>query len=225
VTANSAYLQPVYARDGDVQGNTFVGSIEIGTECSNAVDDDGDWKINDGCPASGAPETGTKCNNAVDDDGDGKINDGCPGRTLYLPTLQVTDSSIQFSQATTGTEPGATGSGTLATFTLWAKQLTAGTSLSLVPVTLLDVSADVIPSAAQGRQVKIVKCPDVDPTPNQVVNISDVYEIAKKAFPPGQPLQPKYDIDSNLTVNIADIYIAAAFFFLGPPLHCAPLPP
>ncbi len=216
----SAYLQPVYARDGDLQGNTFVGSIEIGAECDNAVDDDGDWKINDGCPAvpgaeTGAqcdnaidddgdskindgcpavgaaetgtqcnnaidddsdgkindgcpvvsiPETGTKCNNAIDDDGDGKINDGCPGRTLYPSSLQVMDNSLQFSQATTGTEPGSTGSGTLATFTLQAKQLTTSTSLTLcalVSVTLIDVSADVIPSALhelQGRHSEVSGC-------------------------------------------------------------------
>jgi len=278
----SAYLQPVYARDGDLQRNTFVGSIEIGAECDNAVDDDGDWKINDGCPAmpgaetgaqcsnaidddgdgkindgcpavgaaetacadaidndsdgkindgcptvNGIPETGTKCNNAIDDDGDGKINDGCPGRTLYSPSLQVTDDSLELSQTTTGTEPGSTGSGTLATFTLWAKQLTIGTSLNLcalVPVTLIDVSADVIPSALPSCQVRIVKCPDVDPTPNGVVNINDVYAIAQAAFPP-KPLQPKYDIDSNAVVNINDVYIAAAFAFSVPAVHCAPPPP
>jgi hypothetical protein len=277
----SAYLQPVYARDGDLQRNTFVGSIEIGAECNNAVDDDGDWKINDGCPAMpgaetacadaidndsdgkindgcpavstaetacadaidndsdgwmndgcptvfGIPETGTKCNNAIDDDSDGKINDGCPGRALYAPSLQVEGNSLQFDQTTTGTEPGSTGSGTLATFTVWAKQLTIGTSLplsDLVSVTLIDVSADVILSALQSRQVKIVKCPDVDPTPNHIVNINDVYAIAQAAFPPGQPLQPKYDMDSNQTVNIADVYFAAALAFSIPTLHCAPPPP
>jgi hypothetical protein len=232
----SAYLQPVYARDGDLQRNTFVGSIEIGTtECSNAVDDDGDWKINDGCPKVGSKsETGTQCNDAVDagedTPADGMVNDGCPGRTLYPSTLQVTDDSLQFGQTTTGTEPGSTGSGTLAIFTVWAKQLTIGAfSLNLsnlVSVTLIDVSADVIPSALPSRQVKIVKCPDVDPTgPNRVVDINDVYEIAKAAFPPGQPYRPKYDIDSSQIVNINDVYMAAAFAFLGPKLRCAPPPP
>ena len=56
----SAYLQPIHARDGDIQGNTFVGSSEIGAECGNAVDDDGDWKINDGCPAMPGAETGAR---------------------------------------------------------------------------------------------------------------------------------------------------------------------
>jgi hypothetical protein len=224
----SAYLQPVYARDGDLQRNTFVGSIEIGAECDNAVDDDGDWKVNDGCPAVGIPETGTKCNNASDDDVplDGKINDGCPGRTLYSPSLQVEGNSLQFGQTTTGTEPGSTGSGTLATFTVWAKQLTIGTSLNLsnlVSVTLIDVSADVIPSALPSRQVRIVKCPDVNPTPDRVVDIGDLYTIAKAAFPP--TTQPKYDIDSNAIVDINDVYMAAAFAFSVPALHCAPPPP
>jgi len=156
------------------------------------------------------------------------INDGCPGRTLYSPSLQVTENSLQFSQTTTGTEPGSTGSGTLAIFTVQAKQLTIGTSLNLcalASVTLIDVSADVIPSALQSCQVKIVKCPDVDPIPNRVVNNNDVYTIAQAAFPPKPPYQPKYDIDSNQTVNLNDVYIAAALYFLGPPLHCAPPPP
>jgi hypothetical protein len=222
----SAYLQPVYARDGDPQGNTFVGSIEIGTtECSNAVDDDGDWKVNDGCPTVNTfPETGAKCNNAIDDDSDGKINDGCPGRTLYSPSLQVEGNSLQFSQTTTGTEPGSTGSGTLATFTLWAKQFTA-TPLNLcalVSVTLMDVSANVIPSAPQSCQVKIVKCPDV--TFSRDVNIADVLEIARVVYDfPGFLCEPRHDINNNGTCTVADLLIAARFAFLGPKLHC-PLP-
>jgi hypothetical protein len=76
--------------------------------CSNNTDDDGDGKINDGCPAAGdfgvVAEAGAECDNAIDensldtsgtghedDDGDsvhdeqyedgdsGAVNDGCPG--------------------------------------------------------------------------------------------------------------------------------------------------
>ena len=226
VTANPAYLLPVYARDGDLQGNTFVGSIEIGAECNNAVDDDGDWKINDGCPAVGIPETGTKCNNAVDDDvpPDGKINDGCPGRTLYAPSLQVKpDDSLEFSQATTGTEPGSTGSGTLATFTVWAKQLTTGTfSLNLcalVPVTLIDVSADVIPSALPSCKVWIVKCPDVSLPAGGDVNTVDLLWEAQAVYDI-IPREPKYDINNNGAYNTVDILIVAQLALLGPELHC-----
>jgi hypothetical protein len=271
----SAYLEPVYAQDGDLEGNTFVGSIEIGAECANAVDDDGDWKINDGCPAmpgaetgaqctnaidddgdwkvndgcpavgtaetacaddsdddsdgwvndgcpavAGFPETGTKCNNAIDDDLDGWVNDGCPGRGLYSSSLQVTDSSLQFSQATTGTEPGSTGSGTLATFTLQAKQLTATLNLcALVSVALVDVSADVIPSALQSCQVAIVKCPDVNSS--REVNIVDVLQIAQVCLA-GYPPEPKYDINNNGLYNITDVLIAAKLAFNGPKLRCVP---
>jgi hypothetical protein len=66
-------------------------------KCGNNTDDDADTKVNDGCPASGAPEA--TCNEAAcpdtdgyanqnglpywdfgacDDDADGYINDGCP---------------------------------------------------------------------------------------------------------------------------------------------------
>jgi len=56
-----------------------AGDSEKGAKCNNAVDDDGDTLVNDGCPASGASESGAQCDNAVDDDGDGEVNDGCPG--------------------------------------------------------------------------------------------------------------------------------------------------
>jgi len=64
----------------DVEGWRPTGEPESGIQCSNDLDDDEDEKINDGCPAVGAPlpESGSQCNNATDDDGDGKINDGCP---------------------------------------------------------------------------------------------------------------------------------------------------
>jgi hypothetical protein len=47
--------------------------------CTDAVNDDNldDATVNDGCPAVGAPEAGLACANALDDDGDGRVNDGC----------------------------------------------------------------------------------------------------------------------------------------------------
>jgi len=55
------------------------------TSCADAIDDDLDGLVNDGCPANGAAETGAECSNAIDDDGDGAINDGCPVPTLPIP--------------------------------------------------------------------------------------------------------------------------------------------
>ena len=55
------------------------GSPRLG--CENNIDDDGDTKVNDGCPASGTPETGAECDNDKDDPAeleDAIINDGCP---------------------------------------------------------------------------------------------------------------------------------------------------
>jgi hypothetical protein len=54
---------------------------ETGTQCENAVDDDGDSEVNDGCPAVGAAETGNWCGkNSLNEDNDGAtaVNDGCP---------------------------------------------------------------------------------------------------------------------------------------------------
>ncbi len=60
---------------------------EAGAECvaGNAVDDDSDDFVNDGCLAVGTAESGAQCANATDDDADGNnINDGCPTATDNL---------------------------------------------------------------------------------------------------------------------------------------------
>jgi hypothetical protein len=59
---------------------------ESGVQCNNNTDDNGDGKVNDGCPTQGPPETGTQCNDAIDSDSDGKINDGCPQSALQDTT-------------------------------------------------------------------------------------------------------------------------------------------
>jgi glucose/arabinose dehydrogenase len=46
--------------------------------CFDAIDDDGDTRVNDGCAAFGAAESGAACTDAIDNDGDGFVNDGCP---------------------------------------------------------------------------------------------------------------------------------------------------
>jgi Ca2+-binding RTX toxin-like protein len=62
--------------DGDGDG---VNSAAEG-QCGDALDDDTNGLINDGCPQVGpVAESGTQCANGIDDDGDGWINDGCPG--------------------------------------------------------------------------------------------------------------------------------------------------
>ena len=58
----------------------FTVTPETGARCTNAIDDDADTVVNDGCPAAGptTPETGAQCANASDDDADTVVNDGCP---------------------------------------------------------------------------------------------------------------------------------------------------
>jgi acyl-homoserine lactone acylase PvdQ len=65
------------------------GVGESGAQCANALDDDGDGAVNDGCPAVGTPELLVQCLGAGDDDGDGAVNDGCPpvvGPDIVLST-------------------------------------------------------------------------------------------------------------------------------------------
>jgi hypothetical protein len=111
----------------------------------------------------------------------------------------------------------------LATFTVWAKQLTTGTfSLNLcalVPVTLIDVSADVIPSALPSCKVWIVKCPDVSLPAGGDVNTVDLLWEAQAVYDI-IPREPKYDINNNGAYNTVDILIVAQLALLGPELHC-----
>jgi hypothetical protein len=65
----------------DSLGDECDGS-ETGAQCSNAVDDDGDGLVNDGCPAVGSATAETICtfttSGEMDNDFDGYPNDGCP---------------------------------------------------------------------------------------------------------------------------------------------------
>ena len=60
-----------------------VHNAEHGAQCDNAVDDDNDGVVNDGCPADKLGPTGPEkkdlgyCDDALDNDNDGKVNDGC----------------------------------------------------------------------------------------------------------------------------------------------------
>ncbi|HEU4760099.1 MAG TPA: cytochrome c3 family protein, partial [Dehalococcoidia bacterium] len=59
----------VNTTDPTYRAPAAFGLPETGIQCDNAIDDDGDTKINDGCPVNGAPETA--CSDAIDDDLDG----------------------------------------------------------------------------------------------------------------------------------------------------------
>ncbi|HEX5064135.1 MAG TPA: MopE-related protein [Kofleriaceae bacterium] len=62
----------------------YTGPDTAETSCSDAIDNDLDGLINDGCPTvAGTAETA--CNNAADDDNDGAVNDGCPVPSLPIP--------------------------------------------------------------------------------------------------------------------------------------------
>lgn len=84
-SSNSIYGL-VVVRDCTVAFDITGASNTIGTindsesDCADAIDDDGDGFVNDGCGGQGARETGANCANTTDDDADSKVNDGCPQR-------------------------------------------------------------------------------------------------------------------------------------------------
>ena len=71
----------------DPDGPLVCQRGENGAACTNAVDDNGDTKINDGCPPFGPGLTAeTLCADNIDNDGDGRVNDGCPASALPVTT-------------------------------------------------------------------------------------------------------------------------------------------
>jgi hypothetical protein len=58
----------------------LVPGPETNEQCNNSADDDGDTKVNDGCPQAGHQTESNRCDNALNEDStdDGVYNDGCP---------------------------------------------------------------------------------------------------------------------------------------------------
>lgn len=77
---NDASSCPQTDNPGD-PGN-YTASDTAETQCADAIDNDLDGFINDGCAPMGSPET--MCNDAGDSDLDGLVNDGCP-----VPALPI----------------------------------------------------------------------------------------------------------------------------------------
>jgi len=81
---NASGSCPASASLGSALHYPSPDTAESGADCTDAVDDDLDGLVNDGCPADGAAESGADCADAIDNDTDGDINDGCP-----VPALPI----------------------------------------------------------------------------------------------------------------------------------------
>jgi hypothetical protein len=96
--------------------NNTVGGAntpESGVDCTDAVDDDDDSYVNDGCPQVGATsEAGAQCANSTNEDAgdDGIVNDGCPARGEGMVL------SLHSSEAVLITGSGATGNRVLGNY-------------------------------------------------------------------------------------------------------------
>jgi hypothetical protein len=82
----------------DKPDNNWVNAARTDLQCANNFDDDGDKKINDGCPAVSAAETDVSptfyCRNNDDDDGDTVVNDGCPAAGPFAESGAQCDDAI-----------------------------------------------------------------------------------------------------------------------------------
>jgi hypothetical protein len=91
VHANHAGGMDAMSLDMDPHGTPAnARAAEYGQACSNSAGDDGDTRINDGCPTTpatvGAAESGFACNDPLiplDNDLDGVANDGCAETSCF----------------------------------------------------------------------------------------------------------------------------------------------
>jgi hypothetical protein len=157
----------VYQIGGIADGGFVAGPAEIGSQCSNSTDDDGDSSVNDGCIAVGAAESGAQCNNSTDDDADSTVNDGCPPvqRTVSCPiggqyfTGSVELHCVTFGGGGTGLPLPPTGVGNLVTVVFHADG-SRGIGTFGLTKNLLEVDGSTIPADTFSGARRVILCPD-----------------------------------------------------------------
>ena len=140
--------------------NDVPDAAESGAQCANALDDDGDGRVNDGCPQqSGNSETAAQCFNAVDDDSDGFVNDGCPTSSFNNDEdLDGWQNRIDSCPTTADAGPGG-GAGIIPNTFMWDQDVPAGQ-----PVPDGGPHADEIAPACDVAGESCSGCPVLTPT-------------------------------------------------------------
>jgi hypothetical protein len=107
--------------DSDADADGFPNAMEnrrgsdwLNAMCNNALDNDADGRVNDGCPPrDDAAESGAQCDDALDNDSDGMVNDGCPqvGTRPEASYVEVcdgldNDADAQVDEGYPDTNPG-----------------------------------------------------------------------------------------------------------------------
>jgi hypothetical protein len=153
---------------------------------------------------------------------------GQTGRTVQCNQPGFGSGNVSFQCNTTGALPlGPTGSGTLATVNVTAKQLLPNApfqALNLSGVALHDISGDDLPVTTAAGGVRVLTCPDFNH--NRSVGFTDdVMDVAQEALIRPPPHPSKYDVDQNGNVDfVGDVmYTAQVTFMTEPqPLRCPP---
>lgn len=220
----------VYQIGGIADGGFVASPVELGAQCSNATDDDGDGSVNDGCIAVGAAESGTgPCGNGVDDDADTVVNDGCPPvqRTVSCPiggqyfSGSVELHCVTFGGAGTGLPLPPTGVGNLVTVVFHAD---GGRGIYTFGLTtnLLEVDGSTIPADVFQGARRVILCPDSNTSGsgNGRINSGDQLFMAQaygqgNGIPPN-PGGPLYTITKDPSedgkINSQDQLLLAAVF-------------
>lgn len=133
---------------------------------------------------------------------------GSSGRSTAAvgPSIDNTVGSVTFGGYSFGSNPGASGSGTLATVTF--TPVAQGTSaLTLQNVQLIDTVDGIIPVQLNNGQVSVVLYPTYDFDRDCEVTVVDIMQVASRwGSETGDPdYDPNYDLDNDGDIDIVDV--------------------
>ena len=223
-----------YTLSGAYNPSPTLVHPEEGDQCANAIDDDNDGAVNDGCPAVSASETDAFCTDTVNDDpaDDALINDGCPANgaaetdcsdttTTGLPLDDDADGSpndgcpqagfTAESACTNAIDDDGDGDVNDGCPTVIGPAINSEDDVCIGPC------ATPTPSPTPTSTPPPTPCPDFND--DGVVNSLDAFLLASRfgsttGFTPSGrlPYLPLYDLNADGAINIQDVYVFALDF-------------
>ena len=137
---------------------------------------------------------------------------GSAGRSTATvgPDINNTTGIVTFGGYSYGSNPGASGSGTLATVT-FTPAAQGSSAFTLQNVQLIDTVSGVIPVQLNDGQVQVVVYPAYDFDRDCEITVLDIMQVASRwnthTSDPGY--DPAFDLDSDGDIDIADIAMVA----------------
>jgi len=122
------------------------------------------------------------------------------------PTIDNANGKVTFGGYSYGSQPGASGSGTLAAVS-FAPQISGTSTLTLSNVQLVDTVSTEIPWNVQAGQVQVVVYPFGDFDHDCEVTVNDIMQVAYRwnSHSGDGTYDPQYDFDSDGDIDILDV--------------------